>query len=106
MSLLMNLIRFRFNVSRIAEREENALLVERTLLDTNTSHLYSFDSSITTEYDGHLSKAVEGNVVNHLIGLLVWADNVWRGYPHGAYYPLQVRIIQPLVLIIDPIHTS
>ena len=97
---------FRFNVSRIAEREDNALLVELTLLDTNTSHLYSFDSSITTEYDGHLSRAVENNVVNHLIELLVWADNVWRGYPHGAYYPLQVRIIQPLVLIIDPIHAS
>ena len=95
---------FRFNVSRIAEREENALLVERTLLDTNTSHLYSFDSSITTEYDGHLSRAVEDNVVNHLIELLVWADNVRRGYPHGADRPLQVRNIQPLKLTIGPIH--
>ena len=100
----MSLNRFRFNVSCIAEREENALLVERTLLDTNTSHLYSFDSSITTEYDGHLSRAVEDNVVNHLIELLVWADNVRRGYPHGAYCPLQVRNIQPLKLTIDPIH--
>ena len=102
----MNLNCLDSTFSRIAEREENALLVKRTLFDTNISHLYSFDSSITTEYDGTLSKAVEGNVVNHLIELLVWADNVWRGYPHGAYYPLQVRIIQPLVLIIYPIRTS
>ena len=100
----MNLIRFRFNISRIAEREENALLVERTLLDTNTSHLYSFDSSITTEYDGHLSRAVEDNVVNHLIELLVWADNVRRGYRHGADRPLQVRNILTLKLTIGPIH--
>ena len=102
----MNLNCLDSTFSRIAEREENALLVERTLFDTNISHLYSFNSSITTEYNGHLSNAVEGNVVNHPIELLFWADNVWRGYPHGTDYSLQVRIIQPLVLIIDPIHTS
>ena len=104
-SLLMNLNRLDSTFSRIAEREENALLVKRKLLDNNTSHLYSYDTTVTTDYDDHLSHVVEVNVVNHLIKLLVWADNVWRGYPHGSHHPLQVRIIQPLVSIIYPIHT-
>ena len=36
---LMSLNAFRFNVSRIAEWEENALLVGRKLLDDNISHI-------------------------------------------------------------------
>ena len=83
-SLLMNLTRLDSTFSRIAEREENALLVGRKLLDDNISHLYSYDSTVTTEYDDHLSNAVEVNVVNHPIELLIWAENVWRGYPHTA----------------------
>ena len=87
---------FRFNVSRIAEWEENALLVGRKLLDDNISHLYSYDTSVTTDHDDYLSNALEVSVVNLSIELHIWADNVWRGYPHGSYHPLQVRIIQPL----------
>ena len=92
-------------ISRIPEREDNALLVGRELFNDNTSHLYSFDTTVTADYDDHLSNVVEVNVVNHPIELLIWADNVWRGYPHGSHHPLQVRIIQPLVSIIYPIHT-
>ena len=101
----MNLNCLDSTFSRIAEREENALLVKRKLFDNNISHLYSYDSTVTTEYDVHLSNAVEVNVVNHPIELLIWADNVWRGYPHGTHHSLQVRIIQPLVSIICPIRT-
>ena len=89
----------------LAEREDNALLVERKLLDDNTSHLYSFDTTVTADYDDHLSNVVEVNVVNRPIELLIWAENVWRGYPHGTNHPLQVRSIQPLVSIICPIRT-
>ena len=55
---------FRFNVSRIAEWEENALLVGRKLLDDNISHLYSYDTSVTTDHDDYLSNALEVSVVN------------------------------------------
>ena len=101
----MNLNCLDSTFSRIAEREENALLVKRKLFDNNISHLYSYDSTVTTEYNVHLSNAVEVNMVNHAIELLIWADNVWRGYPHGSYHSLQVRNIQPLVSIICPIRT-
>ena len=71
---------FRFNVSRIAEWEENALLVGRKLLDNNISHLYSYNTSVTTDHDDYLSNALEVSVVNLSIELHIWADNVWREY--------------------------
>ena len=60
---------------------------------------------ITTDYDDHLSNIVESDVVNFTIELLLWAENVRRGYRYGAYHRLQVRSIQSLVLIICPVHT-
>ena len=89
----MNLNAFRFNVSRIAEWEENALLVGRKLLDDNISHLYSYDTSVITDRDDYLSNALEVSVVNHLIKLHIWADNVWRGYPHGTYPSIQAGFL-------------
>ena len=95
-SLLMNLTRLDSTFSRIAEREDNALLVERKLLDDNTSHLYSFDTTVTADYDDHLSNVVEVNVVNFTIELLIWAENVRRGYRHTANHQIQGRLIQSL----------
>ena len=68
-------------ISRIPEREDNALLVGRELFNDNTSHLYSFDTTVTANYDDHLSNVVEVNVVNHPIELLIWAENVERISP-------------------------
>ena len=67
---------FRFNVSRIAEWEENALLVGRKLLDDNISHLYSYDASVTTDHDDYLSNALEVSVVNLSIELHIWAERI------------------------------
>ena len=92
-------------ISRIPEREDNALLVGRELFNDNTSHLYSFDTTVTADYDDHLSNVVEVNVVNHPIELLIWAENVGEDIPHGTHHPLQVRSIQPLVSIICSIRT-
>ena len=82
--------------SRIPEREDNALLVGRELFNDNTSHLYSFDTIIITDYDDHLSNVVESGVVNFTIELLLWAENVRRGYPHTADHQIQGRLIQSL----------
>ena len=71
-------------ISRIPEREDNALLVGRELFNDNTSHLYSFDTTVTADYDDHLSNVVEVNVVNFTIELLIWAENVRRGYRYAT----------------------
>ena len=83
-------------ISRIPEREDNALLVGRELFNDNTSHLYSFDTTVTADYDDHLSNVVEVNVVNFTIELLIWAENVRRGYCHTTNHLIQGRLIQSL----------
>ena len=45
-------------ISRIPEREDNALLVGRELFNDNTSHLYSLNTTVTADYDDHLSNVI------------------------------------------------
>ena len=77
----------------IPEWEENAVLVGRKLLDTNTSHFYSYDANIATDYDGHLSHALEVSVVNLFDRATSLGRQRWRGYPHGTYLSLQAGFL-------------
>ena len=104
--LLMNLNCLDSTFSRIAEREENALLVKRKLLDNNTSHLYSYDTNVTTDHDDHLSNALEVSVVNLFDRATSLGRQRWRGYPHGTYLSLQAGFLSLKVFTVYPTHNQ
>ena len=82
-------------INRLAEEEDNALLSWAwTTTNDNTSYLYRFDPIITADQDDLLSSVAELNVVNPTVDLLLWVENVRRGYRHAASNRLQVRSIQ------------
>ena len=93
-------------ISRIPEWEENALLVGRKLLDDNISHLYSYDTSVTTNHDDYLSNALEVSVVNlfdratplgrqRLERISTWllSFNTGQGYSTSKYQSYTLSVI-------------